>query len=84
MGEVIGIVLILVIVVVLIGGGMTFAVRITKPDPNTLESPRFRNHMAMARWIEQTVNDDMVRVTIPAERQQTAKKLLDEFYRDHD
>ena len=84
MGEVIGIVLILVIVVVLIGGGMTFAVRITKPDPNALESPQFRNHMAMARWIEQAVNDDMVRVTIPAERQQSAKKLLDEFYRDHD
>jgi hypothetical protein len=82
-GEVIGIVLILVIVVVLIGGGMTFAVRITKPDPNAVESPQFRNHMAMARWIEQTVNDDMVRVTIPSDKQQAAKRLLDEFYREN-
>jgi hypothetical protein len=83
MGEVIGIVLILVIVVVLVGGGMTFAVRITKPDPNAVESPQFRNHLAMARWIEQAVNDDMVRVTIPSERQQSAKRLLDEFYREN-
>lgn len=83
MGEVIGIVVILVIVVVLIGGGMTFAVRITKPDPNAVDSPQFRNHLAMARWIEQAVNDDMVRVTIPQERQQSAKRLLDEFYREN-
>jgi hypothetical protein len=84
MGEVIGIVVILVIVVVLIGGGITFAVRITKPDPNAVESPQFRNHMAMARWIEQAVNDDMVRVTLAAEKQESAKKLLAEFYREKD
>jgi flagellar basal body-associated protein FliL len=83
MGEVIGIVLILVIVVVLIGGGLTFAVRITKPDPSAVESPQFRNHMAMARWIEHAVTDDMVRVTLAPEKQQTAKKLLDEFYREN-
>jgi flagellar basal body-associated protein FliL len=82
-GEVIGIVLILVIVIVLVAGGMTFAVRITKPDPNTVESPQYRNHLAMARWIEQTVGDDMVRVTIPPDRQQSAKRLLDEFYREN-
>jgi flagellar basal body-associated protein FliL len=82
-GEVIGIVLILVIVVVLIGGGMTFAVRITKPDPNAVESPQFRNHLAMARWIEQATNDDMIRVTIPPDKQQSAKRLLDDFYREN-
>jgi hypothetical protein len=81
-GEVIVIVVILVIVVVLVGGGLTFAVRITKPDPNALESPLYRNHLAMARWIEQILNDEMVRVTIPAERQQAAKRLVDDFFRD--
>jgi hypothetical protein len=81
-GELIAIVLVLVVVVVLLAGGITFAVKVTRPDPNAVESPQYRNHLAMARWIEHILNDDMVRVTIPADRQGSARKLLDEFYKE--
>jgi hypothetical protein len=81
-GELIAIVLLLVLVVVLLAGGITFAVKVTRPDPNAVESPQYRNHLAMARWIEHILNDDMVSVTIPADRQGSARKLLDEFYKE--
>lgn len=82
MGELIAIVLVLVLVVVLLAGGITFAVKVTRPDPNAIDSPQYRNHQAMARWIEHILDDDMVSVTIPADRQGSARKLLDEFYKE--
>ena len=47
-------------------------------------SPADHNHMAMARWIERQLRDDMVRVTIPPDQQGLAESLLVEFYGDDD
>ena len=46
------------------------------------DSPQYRNHLAMARWIERHLRDDMVAVTIaPAEKDEAAR-LLQQFYGD--
>ena len=44
------------------------------------DSPQYRNHLAMARWIERQLGDDMVRVTVPRPEQQEAARLLEQFY----
>lgn len=44
------------------------------------DSPQYRNHLGMARWIERQLRDDMVNVTIPPVDRSEAKKLLEEFY----
>lgn len=80
MGEVIGAAIVLIAVVILVGGGITVVVRQTRPDPNAVDSPRYRNHLAMARWIEAMLRDDMVSCTIRAEEQDRARQLLSTFY----
>lgn len=44
------------------------------------DSPQYRNHLDMARWIERQLRDDMVNVTIPPAERTVAKRLLDDFY----
>ena len=40
----------------------------------------YRNHLAMARWIDLQLKDDLVRSSVPEDEQARAKRLLDEFY----
>ena len=47
-------------------------------------TPADRNHVAMARWIERQLRDDMVRVTIVPDEQKLGESLLVEFYGDAD
>jgi hypothetical protein len=44
------------------------------------DSPQYRNHLGMARWIERQLRDDMVQVTIPGEEKRVARQLLEQFY----
>ena len=46
------------------------------------DSPQYRNHLAMARWIERHLRDDMVAVTIPPPEKEEATRLLQQFYGD--
>ncbi len=80
MGEIIGSAIILIAVVVLVGGGISFAVHQLRPEPHTVDHPRFRNHLAMARWIEAMLRDDKVTPTIQSGDIARAKRLLAEFY----
>ena len=64
MGEIIGGALVLVAVVALLGGGVTFMVRTNRAGRDTTEQPDYRNHLAMARWIEHALDDDMERPTV--------------------
>ena len=80
MGEVLGAAIVLVAVVVLVSGGVGIVVRQTRPDPNALDSPRYRNHLAMARWIESMLRDEMVSCTIAAADQERGRRLLADFY----
>lgn len=41
-----------------------------------------KNHLSMARWLDLTVNDDMIRPMIPEDRVEAARKLLAEFYKE--
>ena len=48
-----------------------------------IESPEaYRNHLAMARWIELQLKDDLVRSSVEEQEQARAKRLLEEFYGD--
>jgi hypothetical protein len=52
-------------------------------SPAEIESVEaYRNHLAMARWIELQLKDDLVRSSVAEEEQVRAKRLLDEFYGD--
>lgn len=44
------------------------------------DSPQYRNHLGMARWIERQLGDDMVQVTIPEREKGEAHRLLEQFY----
>jgi hypothetical protein len=44
------------------------------------DSPQYRNHLGMARWIERQLRDDMVQVTIPEPEKHEARRLLERFY----
>ncbi|MGI8793525.1 MAG: hypothetical protein ACR2H3_10155 [Acidimicrobiales bacterium] len=44
------------------------------------DSPQYRNHLAMARWIERHLRDDMVAVTIQSAEKTEAARLLEQFY----
>lgn len=82
MGEVLaGAILLVVVVSVLVGSavGLINYWRRAAPD---VDSPMYRNHLAMARWIEHGLADDMERATVPDERQHSARKLLSEFYKE--
>jgi hypothetical protein len=51
--------------------------------PAEIESVEaYRNHLAMARWIELQLKDDLVRSSVAEEEQARAKRLLEEFYGD--
>jgi len=52
--------------------------------PLASKTPVDRNHLAMARWIERQLGDDLVRVTVPEAQRQLAEQLLVEFYGDDD
>ena len=43
---------------------------------------QFRNHQAMARWIDRQLNDEMASASIPPEQRHAARELLAEFYGD--
>lgn len=80
MGEIIGSAIVLLAVVVLVGGGVTVVAHQLRPEPHSVESPRFRNHQAMARWIETILRDDKVNHAIPPADQERARTLLATFY----
>jgi len=42
----------------------------------------YKNHLAMARWIELQLKDDLVRSSVEEQEQARAKRLLEEFYGD--
>lgn len=44
------------------------------------DSPQYRNHLSMARWIERHLRDEMVAVTIPPKEKDEAARLLEQFY----
>lgn len=80
--EVIAGTIVLLVVVIIAVGGWAFVQKLAKASKDTVETPDYRNHLAMARWIEHTLDDEMERVVIPAPRQKTARTLLAEFYRE--
>jgi hypothetical protein len=52
------------------------------PPPRELlpSSPEYRNHQAMARWIERRLDDEMVRPLLGEADQSEARRLLTDFY----
>ncbi len=51
--------------------------------PSEVESVEaYRNHLAMARWIELQLKDDLVRSSVAAEEEERARRLLKDFYGD--
>jgi hypothetical protein len=48
------------------------------------DSPQYRNHLSMARWIERQLRDDMVQVTIAQAEKDEARRLLGDFYGERD
>jgi len=42
----------------------------------------YKNHLAMARWIELQLKDDLVRSSVDEAEQVRAKRLLEDFYGD--
>ena len=85
MGEVLGVLLLIVVGVPIVIGGVVWAARSLgagPPLPQALapSTEEFRNHQRMARWIERQLQDDMVRVTISESDQSAARELLADFY----
>ena len=72
-----------VLLVFLLIGGVYLALSIVQTVRRAAwpgDSPQYRNHLGMARWIERQLRDDMVQVTIPREEKQAAHQLLEQFY----
>ena len=72
-----------VLLVFLLIGGVYLALAIVQTVRRAAwpgDSPQYRNHLGMARWIERQLRDDMVQVTIPKEEKQAAQQLLEQFY----
>ena len=64
-------------------GGVYLAVSIVQSVKRAAwpgDSPQYRNHLGMARWIERQLREDMVQVTIPTEEKRAARQLLEQFY----
>lgn len=80
MGEVIGSAIVLLAVVVMVGGGLAVVLHLVRHDPHAVESPRFRNHQAMARWIDAVLRTPGVAGEISSEDADRARHLLAEFY----
>ena len=57
-------------------------IRSTKQAAWPGDSPQYRNHQGMARWIERQLGDDMVQVTISDREKVEARRLLGDFYGD--
>jgi hypothetical protein len=55
---------------------------VAKPAGAIESAEAYRNHLAMARWIEIQLSDDLVRTSVAEEEQAKARRLLDEFYGD--
>jgi hypothetical protein len=76
-------ILVLAVIVFLGLGAAYLAVllsRAARREALPTDSPVYRNHLGMARWIERSLGDDMVRVTIPEREQREAQRLLEQFY----
>jgi len=82
-----------VVVIIMIGLYAVSTMRATRgrSEPITgsgsqrgeIESAKaYKNHLAMARWIELQLKDELVRSSVEEEEQARAKRLLDEFYGD--
>ena len=63
---------------------MPLALVLLRRQPLASSTPVDRNHLAMARWIERQLGDDMVSCTIPEAQQALAASLLTEFFGDED
>ncbi len=71
------------LVVLLLVGGVYLALAIVQTVRRAAwpgDSPQYRNHLGMARWIERQLHDDMVQVTIPDDQKRAAQQLLEQFY----
>jgi hypothetical protein len=55
-------------------------IRMTKRATWPGDSPQYRNHLSMARWMERQLRDDMVQVSIPPPEKAEAQRLLEQFY----
>ena len=78
------VVLLVVVLGLLAAGEATVVVLVSArtPPPRELlpSSPEYRNHQAMARWIQRRLDDDLVRPLVREEDQEEARRLLAEFY----
>lgn len=69
-----------IVAVVLVAYVVMLMIRMMRRAQWPGDSPQYRNHLNMARWIERQLRDDMVNVTIPPAERTEAKKLLEDFY----
>lgn len=88
MGEVVAIA---VIVVLAVAGFVVAARAVLGGNPRALSDPAralepgtHRNHLAMARWIDARIHDDMVRPLLSEPDVERARSLLAEFYGESD
>ena len=84
MGAILGATIVLVIVVATIVGAVVVVSRTANASRPLTELPEYRNHLAMARWIEHVLDDDLERACIPEERQVKARHLLSAFYNERE
>lgn len=63
---------------------LPLAAVLLRRGPLATTTPVDRNHLAMARWMERQLSDDLVRVSIPTDQRRLAEGLLGEFYGDRD
>ena len=82
---------VVVVVIIMIGLYVVSSMRATRSEPiigsgsqrGEIESAgAYKNHLAMARWIELQLKDDLVRSSVEEQEQARAKRLLEEFYGD--
>jgi hypothetical protein len=82
----VGEIIVLAVLIVVMGGvgtGLAAAAKTNRKERlDATETPEYRNHLAMARWIEHTLEDDMERVVVPEARQKRARTLLADFYKE--
>lgn len=82
MGEVLAGTVILIAVVSLLVGAAVAIPRAFRASAPEVDTPTYRNHLGMARWIEHVLLDDLERACVPEDRQQAARKLLSAFYNE--
>lgn len=77
------VVITLVVGVVVICAAVVAVVATSRtPPPRELlpSAPEYRNHQAMARWIQRRVDDELLRPMLAEADQVEARRLLGEFY----